>query len=428
MSAPQKPRPSAVPCANAHTEEDMKRYSCDFNRKDSASWKIPLMVGLVVLLCVGAVGVLAMSGTFDALLGKTPGEAVAVSAPESPSPAEEPSGEPAPETAPDSVVRLKAVGDNLIHDSIYRQAAEYAGGNGYDFSPMYAPVAEEIADADLSYINQETIIAERLFPLSGYPMFNSPEAVGKHMVDIGFDVVSIANNHMFDVGEAGLRAALDFWGTATRSTAALRLGLAAQEERDHRVRLHRRGDSDAGGDGRSAIADGRLAVADGHYIAHLPDLHRVGAPPSGKSARRDELLARRCESRDQHHLSAHGIKRLNDNAAVREDFPRRGYVKPHVHGADVRIRLDAQEVLLDRLDLLLSDLVAEEELPVEVGLVHDVEVGDRDVLHARAHEMHRAVGAEPASARDADAHRLEQCPLPGSEIRVCRHLSLRPSS
>ena len=189
----------------------MKRYSCDFNRKGSASWKIPLMVGLVVLLCIAAVGLLAASGAFDALLGRTPGEAVAVSASEAPSSAEEPSGEPEPAKAPDSVVRLKAVGDNLIHDSIYRQAAEYAGGNGYDFSPMYAPIADEIADADLSYINQETIIAERLYPLSGYPMFNSPEAVGRHMVEIGFDVVSIANNHMLDMGEKGLAAALDFW-------------------------------------------------------------------------------------------------------------------------------------------------------------------------------------------------------------------------
>ncbi|MBR6735909.1 MAG: CapA family protein [Oscillospiraceae bacterium] len=120
----------------------------------------------------------------------------------------EPEPEPVPE---DSVVRLKAVGDNLIHDSIYKQAAQYAEGSGFDFSPMYQYVEDVIADADISYINQETIIAERLYELSGYPRFNTPEALGEHMVEIGFDVVNIANNHMFDKHEDGLAAALDFW-------------------------------------------------------------------------------------------------------------------------------------------------------------------------------------------------------------------------
>ncbi len=175
--------------------------------------KTPLLIALLALLCAAAVFVLYASGAF-AGLGfpglSAPGPAASSesSSGEAAPPEKEPAEEPLPA---DQVVRLKAVGDNLIHDSIYRQAAEYAGGSGYDFSPMYAPVADLIADADVSYINQETVIAERLYPLSGYPMFNSPEAVGKHMVEIGFDVVSVANNHMFDMGEAGLKAALDFW-------------------------------------------------------------------------------------------------------------------------------------------------------------------------------------------------------------------------
>jgi len=169
--------------------------------------KQKLLIGLLVAaLCACAVGLLAATGVFRAVEPPPQSEAPAASVQ-----SEAPSAEPVSAPPADAVVRLKAVGDNLIHDSIYRQAAEYAGGNGYDFAPMYAEVAGYIADADLSYINQETIIAEHVAPLSGYPMFNTPEALGKHMVEIGFDVVSVANNHMFDVGEAGLRAALDFW-------------------------------------------------------------------------------------------------------------------------------------------------------------------------------------------------------------------------
>ena len=169
--------------------------------------KQKLLIGLLVLaLCAAAAGLLVLTGTFDA--AKAPSRTQSAAPPVS---SQEPQSEPVSAQPADATVRLKAVGDNLIHDSIYRQAAEYAGGNGYDFAPMYAHIADFIADADLSYINQETIIAQRVAPLSGYPMFNTPEALGEYMAEIGFDVVSVANNHMFDVGEEGLRAALDFW-------------------------------------------------------------------------------------------------------------------------------------------------------------------------------------------------------------------------
>lgn len=154
---------------------------------------------LIAVLCCAALGVFAMAARL-AEPDKPAPPPSSVSAP--PEPVEE---------SPDAVVRLRAVGDNLIHDSIYRQAAEYAGGEGFDFGPVYEHVADLVADADLSFINQETIIAERLFPLSGYPLFNTPEALGEHMVEIGFDLVNVSNNHMFDMGEQGLAAALDFW-------------------------------------------------------------------------------------------------------------------------------------------------------------------------------------------------------------------------
>lgn len=156
---------------------------------------------LAVGLCVCCAGVLFAAGTFGRVQNSS----------EEQQSASQPAEPVSAQKQPDAVLRLKAVGDNLIHDSIYKQAAQYADGNGYDFSPMYEHVAEMIADADLSFINQETIIAEKLYPLSGYPRFNTPEALGRHMAEIGFDVVSVANNHMFDMGEEGLAAALDFW-------------------------------------------------------------------------------------------------------------------------------------------------------------------------------------------------------------------------
>lgn len=121
--------------------------------------------------------------------------------------------EPVPEFA---TVSIAAVGDNLIHSSLYKQAAArygeaHGGEAGYDFEYAYKNVENIIRRADMSIINQETLICNDQFEPSTYPRFNSPSALGDHMLDIGFDVFTIANNHTLDKDEAGLIACLDYW-------------------------------------------------------------------------------------------------------------------------------------------------------------------------------------------------------------------------
>lgn len=100
------------------------------------------------------------------------------------------------------------VGDNLIHDTVYTQAARRANWEGYDFYTTYAPVSDIIAGADIASINQETMMSKSN-ALSSYPMFNSPIELSDTLVDIGFDAITIANNHMFDVYELGLRETIE---------------------------------------------------------------------------------------------------------------------------------------------------------------------------------------------------------------------------
>ncbi len=126
--------------------------------------------------------------------------------------AADPSSSSAPVQKPVSITILGA-GDNLIHDVIYQQASQRAGGKGYDFSPVYARIAGDIKNADISVMNQETVIAGNVAPLSGYPRFNSPTQLGGELVKLGFDVINQANNHILDQNEKGLAAALDYWDT-----------------------------------------------------------------------------------------------------------------------------------------------------------------------------------------------------------------------
>lgn len=110
-------------------------------------------------------------------------------------------------------VHLVCAGDNLIHNYIYDEAAQRAGGDGYDFSFVYERALRFFDDADIAILNQETIVTDEFEP-STYPNFCSPGALGDYMVDVvGFNVISMANNHVLDKGEDGLIATLDYWDT-----------------------------------------------------------------------------------------------------------------------------------------------------------------------------------------------------------------------
>lgn len=108
-----------------------------------------------------------------------------------------------------SRVSCVAVGDNLIHDTIYEQA-EARSSDGYDFSYAYQNIAHKIEPADIAILNQETIISTE-HNVSSYPQFNSPVEVGEEMLEIGFDVFNIATNHSVDCGEKGLVSAINYW-------------------------------------------------------------------------------------------------------------------------------------------------------------------------------------------------------------------------
>ncbi|MDR2531424.1 MAG: CapA family protein [Oscillospiraceae bacterium] len=108
-------------------------------------------------------------------------------------------------------VRAVAVGDNLIHSSIYSQANRRAGGgDNYDFRPAYENVWHLIEGHDLGLINQETLV-NNVIPPSNWPHFSTPGPLGDLMIEMGFNAFNIANNHTLDLGTDGLIASLDYW-------------------------------------------------------------------------------------------------------------------------------------------------------------------------------------------------------------------------
>ncbi|MDE1549518.1 CapA family protein [Jeotgalibaca caeni] len=162
---------------------------------------IPILAGLALLGCTP-------NGTTE-----VESEGTEVSTEESieivESQAQESSESEEPEEPVETRISFVGVGDNLIHDSIYR-AMEQPDGS-YDFSPIYEGLAEAVGNADLAFLNQETILAGPEYPYSGYPAFNTPEEMATDMYELGFDLINGATNHTLDYDVPGAINAIEVW-------------------------------------------------------------------------------------------------------------------------------------------------------------------------------------------------------------------------
>ena len=107
----------------------------------------------------------------------------------------------------DSFLTIVAAGDNLFHSNMIRD------GEKGDYESIYDEIKTLVEPADIAFINQETVLGGEAFGFSGYPKFNTPQAVGQALADTGFNVINHANNHAMDMGEKAVLATLDFWDT-----------------------------------------------------------------------------------------------------------------------------------------------------------------------------------------------------------------------
>jgi poly-gamma-glutamate synthesis protein (capsule biosynthesis protein) len=101
---------------------------------------------------------------------------------------------------------LGAVGDVLMHDAVKDAALARRGqaGAGEDgFGWLWADVADLLAAPDVTFANLETPIAPRSGKGSRSFVFNAPPAAVRALRAAGVDVVSVANNHLFDQGREG---------------------------------------------------------------------------------------------------------------------------------------------------------------------------------------------------------------------------------
>ncbi|HZJ05618.1 MAG TPA: CapA family protein [Nocardioidaceae bacterium] len=98
------------------------------------------------------------------------------------------------------VVRMSVVGDIMLG----RGVADAAAAAGGDPSLALRPMQRRLAAADITVGNLENTLSRAGAPTQGGDSFAAPPAVVGGLRDAGFDVLSLANNHLGDFGDRAL--------------------------------------------------------------------------------------------------------------------------------------------------------------------------------------------------------------------------------
>lgn len=105
-------------------------------------------------------------------------------------------------------IHLTAIGDAMCHSQNFKDAYQ-ASTKSYDFSHVFTNIRQKVESADIAIGNLETTFAGEAKGYSGFPTFNTPDALGYALKDMGVDVLSTANNHSLDKGYSGIVRTLD---------------------------------------------------------------------------------------------------------------------------------------------------------------------------------------------------------------------------
>lgn len=121
-----------------------------------------------------------------------------------------------PSTPGPAEVTIAASGDVLSHTWVNVSARMYAGssdrslmpipGDRYDYTPMFADIADLVSGADLGLCHMETPLSPDNSDLSipDTLSFNTPHEMATALAGAGYDGCDFASNHTMDRGLSGL--------------------------------------------------------------------------------------------------------------------------------------------------------------------------------------------------------------------------------
>ncbi|MDR3166112.1 MAG: CapA family protein [Synergistaceae bacterium] len=121
--------------------------------------------------------------------------------------------------------RLVFIGDIMTHAEQLEAAKRL---DSWDFTPQFRRIKPLLDDAFVVG-NFETVMAGEKARYTGYPTFNTPDALAAALKDAGVDAVTLATNHILDRHEAGAERTMRVLDEAGILYVGLRNGDAGYE-------------------------------------------------------------------------------------------------------------------------------------------------------------------------------------------------------
>ena len=135
-------------------------------------------------------------------------------------------------------VDLLMIGDMLIHTPVYKSGIQSDGSLNYDH--FFEHIQEDLNEAEIKIVNQETILGGTDMGITSYPCFNSPQEVGDSEAKAGFNVVLHATNHAMDKGYKAIENTMNFWNQKYPDMTIL--GLNLNEEEQNNIQIYEQND------------------------------------------------------------------------------------------------------------------------------------------------------------------------------------------
>lgn len=120
---------------------------------------------------------------------------------------------------------IAAAGDVVMHTGLNSEAST---GGGYDYTPIFGTVSENISAADYALCSLVTTFSDGT-AYTAYPLFKSPDALASSLAAVGFDLVNTATSHAADSYKAGIGYTLNILDAAGLNHVGT---YRSQEERD----------------------------------------------------------------------------------------------------------------------------------------------------------------------------------------------------
>jgi poly-gamma-glutamate capsule biosynthesis protein CapA/YwtB (metallophosphatase superfamily) len=149
-----------------------------------------------------------------------------------------------------------------------------------------APIAPVLSGADLAMVNLETSVADTGTPVVKQYVFHAPAAAFSALRGAGVDVVTMANNHGTDYGQAGLDQTL----AAIRAAGFPVVGIGADVDQaltPYRAEIKGQRVTVFGG---SQVIDSQVATATQGGVADVRDLTRLAAAVQAARADSDTIV------------------------------------------------------------------------------------------------------------------------------------------